>query len=74
MVIYVPDFLVELGVAKDATEVVKTVGDCAVNAFYYLFQVGEYMVKGKRNKTKQTVQFKLEYVMFFCRDTKGPLR
>jgi hypothetical protein len=27
-------------------------------AFYYLLRVGEYTVKGSRNNTKQTVQFK----------------
>ena len=32
----VPDFLVELGMEKDATEMVKAVGDCAIIAFYYL--------------------------------------
>jgi hypothetical protein len=34
-------------------------------AFYYLLQVGEYTVKGSRNNTKQTVQFKYEDVTFF---------
>ena len=38
--IYVPEFLAELGMAKDATEVVKAVGDCAVITFYYLLRVG----------------------------------
>ena len=32
----VPGFLAELGVEKDATEMVRAVGDCAVIAFYYL--------------------------------------
>ena len=32
------------------------------------------MVKVQRNKTKQTVQFKLEDVMFFCWGAKGCLR
>ena len=40
VVINVPDFLAELGVAKDATEMVKAVGDCNVIAFYYLLQIG----------------------------------
>jgi hypothetical protein len=34
-------------------------------AFFYLLQVGEYTVKGSRNNTKQTVQFKYEDVTFF---------
>ena len=32
---------------KDATEMVKAVGDCAVIELYYLLQVGEYTVKKK---------------------------
>ena len=31
----VPDFFKYLGMAKDATEMVKVVDDCAVIAFYY---------------------------------------
>ena len=59
---------------KDATEMVKSVGDCAIIAFYYLLRVGEYTVKQQRNETKQTVQFKLEDAMFFCQDAKRNLR
>ena len=43
----VPEVLVELGMERDATEIVKAVGDCAVIVFYYLLQVGEYKVKNK---------------------------
>ena len=60
--------------AKDATEMVKGVGDCAIIAFYYLLRLGGYTVKKQRNKTKQTVQFKLEDTMFFSQDAKGHLR
>ena len=60
--------------AKDTTEVVNAVGDCALIAFYYLLQVGEYTVKIQRNETKQTVQLKLEDTIFFLRDSKGHLR
>ena len=31
-------------------------------------------MKGQRNETKKTVQFKLEDAMFFCRYDKGTLR
>ena len=31
--IYVPEFLAELGMAKDDTEMVKVVGDCTAIAF-----------------------------------------
>ena len=41
MEIDVPEFLAEVGMAKDSTEVVKAVGDCAVIEFYYLLRVGE---------------------------------
>ena len=50
--------------AKDATEVVKAVGDCTIIEFYYLLQVGEYTVKGQSNETKQTVKFKMEDTIF----------
>jgi len=43
-------------------------------AFYYLLRVGEYTVKGTRNDTKQTVQFKLEDVTFFKKNSAGKLR
>ena len=47
VVIFVPEFLVELGMNKYATEMVKAVGDCAVIAFYYLLQIGEYTAGNK---------------------------
>ena len=49
MGIDVPELLAELGMEKDATEMVKAVGDCAVIVFYYLLRVGEYTVKKQRN-------------------------
>ena len=53
----VPEFLAELGMEKYSTEMVKAVGDCAVNAFYYLRRVGECTVKKKkRNKANGAVQ------------------
>ena len=55
----VPECLVDLGMAKDSTEVVKAVGDNALIVFYYFLQLREYTVKGKRNNTKQTAQLKL---------------
>ena len=47
MGIDVPEFLVDLGMEKYATEVVKAVGDCAVIELYYLLRVGEYTLKNK---------------------------
>jgi hypothetical protein len=43
-------------------------------AFYYLLRVGEYTIKGSRNNTKQTVQFKYEDVSFFKKNSHGQLR
>ncbi len=43
-------------------------------AFYYLLRIGEYTSKGKRNNTKQTVQFKFEDVTFFKKNRLGQLR
>ena len=51
----VPKFLAELGMEKDANEMVKAVGDFSVILFYYLLQVGDYKVRKQRNETKQTV-------------------
>jgi hypothetical protein len=50
------------------------VGDLSLIAFYYLLRIGEYTVKGKRNNTKQTVQFKLEDVTFYKKTKSGQLR
>ena len=55
--IHVTDVLAELEMAKDSTEVVKSVGDCTVIVFYYFLRVGEYTVKGQRNERNQKVQF-----------------
>ena len=52
MGIDVPEFLAELGIEKDATEMVKAVGDCAIISFYYLLRVEEYTVKKQRNETE----------------------
>ena len=41
--------------AKDATELVKAVGDYDLIALYYLLRVGEYKVKLHRLNTKQKV-------------------
>lgn len=70
----VPEWLVERGLNNSATELDKAVGDLVMVAFYYLLRVGEYTTKGKRNETKQTVQFKLEDVTFFRKNGSGQLR
>jgi hypothetical protein len=52
----------------------KAVGDLALIAFYYLLRIGEYTIKGSRNDSKQTQQFKVADVTFFKRNDKGTLR
>ena len=42
VVIYVPEFLVELVMSKDSTEVEKAVGEYALITLYYFLRVEEY--------------------------------
>ena len=70
----VPELLVEMGYSKSGTAHTRAVGDLSLIAFYYLLRIGEYTVKGKRNNTKQTVQFKLEDVTFYNKTRNGQLR
>jgi len=52
----------------------QAVADLTLIAFYYLLCIGEYTIKGSRNNTKQTVQFKYEDVSFFKKNSRGSLR
>jgi hypothetical protein len=70
----VPKYLIECALDPSASELNKVVGDLSLIAFYYLLQVGEYTVKGKKDNSKQTVQFKMEDIHFFARDKRGCLR
>jgi hypothetical protein len=70
----VPEFLAGVGRGVMATELDRAVGDLALIAFYYLLRVGEYTIKGTRNETKQTVQFKKEDITFFKKNNQGQLR
>ena len=67
MGIYIPEFLSELGRDKSATELLNSVGDLIVIAFYYLLRVVEYTIKGRKNNTKQTVQFKFGRLRMFLK-------
>lgn len=67
----VPEFLAGLGQAKDATELTKAVGQCALMGFYYLLRIGEYTKKKSRNNSKRTVQFRMKDVAFFDRCPKS---
>jgi hypothetical protein len=70
----VPELLADRGRAASASTLDQAIGDLALIAFYYLLRIGEYTVKGKRNETKQTVQFKYEDVTFFKKNRAGQLR
>ncbi len=48
----IPKLLVEMGYGKSGMMHSKAIGDLALIAFYYLLQIGEYSIKGKRNNTK----------------------
>ena len=70
----VPELLSALGRDPQSNELDRAIGDLALIAFYYLLRVGEYTIKGNRNNTKQTVQFRLQDVTFFRKDHNGHLR
>ncbi len=61
----VPELLIEMGYSKSGTAHTQAVGDLSLIAFYYLLRIDKYIIKGKRNNTKQMVQFKLEDVTFY---------
>ena len=42
--------------------------------FYYLLRVGKYTVKGSRNNTKQTLQFKYKDITFLRKNNRGELQ
>jgi hypothetical protein len=67
----VPKFLVNKSGHRLATALDHAVADLTTIAFYYLLRIGEYTVKGTGNKTKRTVQFKMEDVTFFKEDKHG---
>ena len=70
----VPEYIAKAGKDHAASTLTTTVGDLTLIAFYYLLRVGEYTVKGARNETKQTRQFKLADVTFFYKNKYGQLR
>jgi hypothetical protein len=69
----VPELLFNLGYGTNSTTLGQAIGDLSLIAFYYLLRVGEYTIKSSRNKSKQTVQFKLEDITFFGRNALGQL-
>lgn len=69
--INVLELLSAVGLEPSANELDKAIGDLVLIVFYYLVRVGKYTVKGSRNNTKQTVQFRVQDVTFFKRDNAG---
>ena len=70
----VPEYLALLATLPLATPLDKAIGDLALIAFYYLLRIGEYTSKGRRNESKQTVQFKFEDITFFKKNRNGDLQ
>ena len=70
----VPELLAAAGESDRATILDAALGDLTLIAFYYLLRVGEYTIKGSRNETKQTKQFKIEDVTFFKNNKRGQPR
>ena len=70
----IPELLAEIRRDGNGSDLDKAIGDLTLIAFYYLLRIGEYAIKGKRNETKQTVQFKYEDMTFFKKKTSGQLR
>eukprot|EP00956_Cyclotella_meneghiniana_P039941 scaffold183232_cov36-Cyclotella_meneghiniana.AAC.1 len=60
---------------QNGDEFSKAVADLILIAFYFLLRViGEYTVKGSRNETKRTVQFRVKNVTLFQKDEGGRLK
>ena len=66
-----PEYLAEMRRCNAASELLKSVGDNSLMAYYYLLRVGEYIVKICKKKSTQTEQFKLKYCRFFKLDKFG---
>ena len=70
----IPEYISLCSLRPSATERDRAAADLIIIAFYYLLRVGEYTIKGQRNNTKQTVQFRMQDVTFFRHDEHGALR
>jgi hypothetical protein len=69
----VPKLLVKTAYQLQTTQRQRATADLTMIAFYYLLQIGKYVVKGSQNNTKQMVQFKYEDVTFFKKNSRGQL-
>jgi hypothetical protein len=72
--VYVPEYLVKLGLVTGVSELVNATGDLSLIAIYYLLRIGEYTTKGSRNESKQTVQYCMRDVVLFGLDLYGKLK
>jgi hypothetical protein len=69
----VSEFLVNLGLSPEARELNHSIGNLTMIAFYYLLCIGKYTMKGMRNNSKQTQEFKLGDIDFFAKDKQSNL-
>ena len=63
-----------MGRCDAASELLNSVGDNILMAYYYLQQMGEYTVKRFKKKSTQTEHFKLEDCWFLKLDKCGQLK
>jgi hypothetical protein len=68
------EHLVKCSMAPGADSRVRCIADWILIAFYFLLRLGEYTLKGKRDESKQTVQFRMRDVTFFRKDKEGALK
>ena len=69
-----PEWLIERA-AKSESEKLKAIGDHALVGYYYLLRIGEYTIRHGQSQAKQTdkqtEQFKMKDVAFFCVNSQG---
>ena len=70
----VPKLMATWAMLAEATKKDEAVGDCALIAFYYLLRIGQYMIKGSCDNTRQTKQFKWEDITFFRKNVVCQIR
>lgn len=70
----VPEFVVRMAYLIVGAIGAQAIADSILIAFYYLLRVGEYTCKGKRNESKQTVQFRTGDCTFFKKNSLGKLQ
>ena len=70
----VPEWLIDRA-EKSESEKLKAIGDHALVGYYYLLRIGEYTIRHGQSHAKQTdkqtEQFKMKDVAFFCVNSQG---